>query len=97
MPERVDIYVDESGHASQGDVFVLAGLAGTSRQWEGFAADWNDVLACFGLTETDSLNVFAQHLLQPSWYGRAGFPQDKVRKLAESPSHPLDGSWRSES
>lgn len=51
MTERVEIYVDESGHASQGDVFVLAGLGGTSRQWEGFGNEWNSVLSSTGLTE----------------------------------------------
>jgi hypothetical protein len=44
MGERVEVFVDESGHASQGDVFVLAGLAGTSRQWEGFDEDWKTVM-----------------------------------------------------
>jgi hypothetical protein len=34
VAERVEICIDESGHASQGDVFVLAGLGGTSLQWE---------------------------------------------------------------
>ncbi len=51
MAERVEIYVDESGHASQGDVFVLAGVGGTSRQWEGFADEWNTVMATAGLTD----------------------------------------------
>jgi hypothetical protein len=51
VAERVEIYIDESGHASQGDVFVLAGLGGTARQWEGFADDWNGVLQSAGLTE----------------------------------------------
>jgi uncharacterized protein DUF3800 len=51
MTERVEIYVDESGHASQGDVFVLAGLGGTARQWNGFADEWSAVMAAAGLTE----------------------------------------------
>lgn len=51
MAERVQIYIDESGHATQGDVFVLAGLGGTSRQWEGFADEWNGVLRSAGLSE----------------------------------------------
>ena len=51
MAERVEIYIDESGHASQGDVFVLAGLGGTARQWDGFAHEWNHVLTSAGLSE----------------------------------------------
>ena len=51
MPARVEVYIDESGHATQGDVFVLAGLGGTARQWEGFADEWNAVLQGAGLTE----------------------------------------------
>jgi hypothetical protein len=51
VAERVEIFIDESGHSSQGDVFVLAGLGGTSRQWERFADNWNGVLKSAGLTD----------------------------------------------
>jgi hypothetical protein len=47
----VEVYIDESGHATQGDVFVLGGVGGTSRQWEGFADDWNAILRSAGLME----------------------------------------------
>jgi len=43
--------VHESGHASEGEVFALAGLGGTSRQWMGFADEWNAVMYSGGLTE----------------------------------------------
>ncbi|MEO8035562.1 MAG: DUF3800 domain-containing protein [Acidobacteriota bacterium] len=51
MKERVEIYIDESGHASVGEVFALAGLGGTSRQWVGFADEWGAVMHSAGLTK----------------------------------------------
>ncbi len=51
MPERVEIYIDETGHSAEGEVFALAGLGGTTKQWAGFAEEWNAVLRHAGLTE----------------------------------------------
>lgn len=51
MPKRVEIYIDETGHAAEGEIFALAGLGGTSKQWEGFADQWNGVLQAAGLSE----------------------------------------------
>jgi hypothetical protein len=51
MAERVEIYVDETGHSAEGEIFALAGLGGTSRQWAGFAEEWNAVLRRAGLAE----------------------------------------------
>lgn len=51
MAERVEIYIDDTGHAAEGEIFALAGLGGTSRQWEGFADEWKAVLQSAGLAE----------------------------------------------
>ena len=47
MPLRVEVYVDESGHASQASVFSMGAIAGTEEQWALFDSEWRDALAGF--------------------------------------------------
>lgn len=51
MPVSVEVYADESGHASEGPIFALAGLGGTTEQWTGFDEEWLGTLQEFGLNE----------------------------------------------
>jgi hypothetical protein len=45
-PDVIRIFLDESG---DGVSFALAGLIGAEENWEGFAEDWNAVMAKHGL------------------------------------------------
>ena len=49
--ERVEVYVDESGHSTQGSVFAMGAIAGTADQWSSFDSDWLGVMASAGFSE----------------------------------------------
>ena len=43
-------YLDEAGHSSNTRTVVVAGFAGTERQWNGFDHEWRDTLARAGVS-----------------------------------------------
>ena len=48
--ERVEVYVDESGHSSEGSIFAMGAIAGTANQWSLFDSEWLETMSSAGFS-----------------------------------------------
>jgi hypothetical protein len=56
----INTYLDESGTHGQSAISVMAGYAGTTEQWDQFAADWETLVRRAGVRYIHAVELFKQ-------------------------------------